>query len=174
MRARPAVNGKRIDHVPVPETLDAALGHHQAGRLGDAEALYRRILKWAPETPDALHLLGVVHIQRGNPEEALRLIRHAIILCGSAAAFHNNLGNALKTLARPEEATESYRRAITLEPSFADAHNNLGTMLLDGGALPEAETSLRKAMAFSPGSCEIHFNLGLTLAARRCSCPPSA
>ncbi|MEE8534791.1 MAG: tetratricopeptide repeat protein [Kiloniellales bacterium] len=157
------VNGSRIDHVSVPETLEAALGHHQAGRLGDAEALYRRILKWAPETADALHLLGVVHIQRGDGEKAVRLIRHAITLNGNAAAFHNNLGNALKTLARHEEATESYRRAVTLEPSFADAHNNLGTMMLDGGALQEAETSLRRAMSLAPGSCEIHFNLGLTL-----------
>jgi tetratricopeptide (TPR) repeat protein len=163
MEQQAAVNGNRIDHVSVPETLEVALGHHQAGRLDAAEALYRRILKWAPETPDALHLLGVVQLQRGDAQEAVRLIRQAITLCASAAAFHNNLGSCLKTLGQAAEATECFRRAITLEPSFADGHNNLGTMLLDSGALIEAESSFRRAMSFAPTSCEVHFNLGIAL-----------
>ena len=58
--------------------IDQALAHHQAGRLLQAEAIYRRILKAQPDDADALHLLGVVAHQRGEHEEAAAKITHRI------------------------------------------------------------------------------------------------
>ena len=46
--------------------LNAAFAHHQAGRLDQAEALYKKALKEDPERADVLHLLGVIAFQRGN------------------------------------------------------------------------------------------------------------
>ncbi|MFM7292934.1 MAG: tetratricopeptide repeat protein, partial [Planctomycetia bacterium] len=40
--------------------LDLAIEHHQAGRLPQAEQLYRDILRHVPDHRDALHLLGAV------------------------------------------------------------------------------------------------------------------
>ena len=40
--------------------LRDALEHHQAGRLGEAAALYQQILTATPEHADALHLMGVI------------------------------------------------------------------------------------------------------------------
>ena len=40
--------------------LDAGLAYHEAGRLAEAEALYRRILTTDPDHAEALNLLGVI------------------------------------------------------------------------------------------------------------------
>ena len=44
------------------ETMDAAVQdaivHHQAGRLAEAEAIYRRVLEVEPRHADARHFLG--------------------------------------------------------------------------------------------------------------------
>ena len=40
--------------------LNAAINLQQAGRLDDAEKVYRQILGQHPDCADALHLLGVL------------------------------------------------------------------------------------------------------------------
>ena len=44
----------------IPQTFQIAVQHHQAGRLADAEALYRQILAAQPGHADALHFLGAL------------------------------------------------------------------------------------------------------------------
>jgi hypothetical protein len=46
--------------------LEAALQHHQAGRLSEAEAVYRQVRTEDPRSFPALHLLGVIAHQRGQ------------------------------------------------------------------------------------------------------------
>ena len=59
-------------------TLQLALQHHQAGRLSEAEALYRRVLGADPRNPDALHLLGLIAQQTGQNRMAADLISQAL------------------------------------------------------------------------------------------------
>jgi Tfp pilus assembly protein PilF len=92
-------------------TLETALRHHQAGRLQEADPIYRQILKSDPDHVDALHLLGVLAHQRGDNEHAIEFITRAIHLDGSQAAFHNNLGNALRSHEEFAGAIASYQRA---------------------------------------------------------------
>ena len=58
---------------------------HRAMRLDEAEAIYRRVLGARPAHAGALHLLGVVDIQRGRPTEALEKIRRALELNPTSA-----------------------------------------------------------------------------------------
>ena len=50
--------------VSVEQLLQIAIQHHQAGRLSQAESLYRQILLQHPDHPDALHLLGLIATRR--------------------------------------------------------------------------------------------------------------
>ena len=59
------------------QILQRALADHHAGRAGDAEAGYRRVLAEQPDNPDALHLLGVLATQHGHAEQALPLLQRA-------------------------------------------------------------------------------------------------
>jgi Flp pilus assembly protein TadD len=50
--------------------LEEALSLHQEGKLGEAAALYRKILAQYPDNADALHLLGVIEFQRESARAA--------------------------------------------------------------------------------------------------------
>jgi protein O-GlcNAc transferase len=91
----------------VQEVFAVALRHHQAGRLNEAERLYRQILPADPCHADALHSLGVLAHQLCSNDPAVELIGKAIEQNGRVPAFHNNLGNALKALGKLDQAAAS-------------------------------------------------------------------
>ena len=104
----------------VQEMFAAALRHHQAGHLSEAERLYRQVLLADSNHADALHFLGVLAHQTGRNEAAVDMIGKAIARNGRVPAFHNNLGNAFKALGRLEEhqagpAFERLPETITLK-----------------------------------------------------------
>ena len=51
---------------PVEQALRIASAHQQAGRLTDAEMIYRRILADAPNHPDALFRMSLIAGQTGR------------------------------------------------------------------------------------------------------------
>ena len=67
---------------PVPFNLGEALGKavalHRQGQLREAERIYARVLKAAPDHFDALNLLGAIKIQGGQFGEAQRLLSAAV------------------------------------------------------------------------------------------------
>ena len=77
------------------QVLDQAVQHHQAGRLHDAEVLYRRILGADPANAEALHLLGVLAQQIGRGADALELIQRAIAIDPQGSTYYGNLGIVL-------------------------------------------------------------------------------
>ncbi|HEX4651261.1 MAG TPA: tetratricopeptide repeat-containing glycosyltransferase family protein [Granulicella sp.] len=147
----------------IPRLLTEALSHHQAGRLPDAERLYRQILALDPRHPDGLHLLGVLAHQTGHHEAAVDTIRQAIANNSRQPSFYSHLGLALQALGRMDEAATSYRQALTLNPNFAEAHNNLGNTQKALGDLEPAILSYERALVLHPGYVDAHSNLGLSL-----------
>jgi protein O-GlcNAc transferase len=123
------------------ELFATAIQHHRAGRLLEAEALYRHILATDTEHPDSLHMLGVIAQQSGQPQLAIELIRRAISHNGAVPAFHNNLGNAYVATEKWLEAETCFRRALTWKPDYPEAHYNLGSALRAQGKLEEAVAS---------------------------------
>ncbi len=148
----------------IPEALALAIQHHQAGRLAEAEALYRQILAVQPRHTDALHLLGAIAGQVGRNDVAVDLIRQAIALAPEQPTFHSSLGNALAALGRTEEAVAAYRRATQLKPDYTDAHNNLGIALGNLGRWDEAIAAYQRALQCKPDHAEAYSNLGIVLA----------
>jgi Flp pilus assembly protein TadD len=70
----------------IDQAISAGAELHRRGLLDDAERLYAGILKLAPRHFDAMHLLGVIHQQRGDSEKALSLIGAALDLNNASAA----------------------------------------------------------------------------------------
>jgi len=149
----------------IERDFQLALQHHQAGRLPEAEQIYRRILAKQPRRATSIHHLGLIALQVGNKQAAADLIRKAIQFDPRCAEAHNNLGNALVDLEQPAAALESYRRAIALKPDYAAAYSNLGAVLKDRGRLDEAIAAYRRAIALQPELTEAHYNLADALLA---------
>ena len=144
----------------VAALLAEAVGHHSAGRLDEAERLYQRIQKQAPDNPDVLHLLGYLAHQKGDSSRAVTLIRKSLAQQPEGVEALNNLGLALCALGRLDEAEDSFRKAIAFSPEVADLHNNLGTVLQEQGKLEEAESVTRRALELNPDFAESWSNLG--------------
>ena len=147
-----------------PEALlRAAVEHHQAGRLAEAEALYRRILETHPGNGQVLNLIGLTAHQSGRHEQAVGLITEAIANAPPNAHFLLNLGVAQKALGAAAQAIASYRRALEIDPTYATAHHNLGNALVETGNLGEAAGHYRRAIEANPAYAEAHNNLGNVL-----------
>ena len=143
--------------------IEQAIKHHNAGRLRDAESIYRQVLQANPNHPTALHNLGLIAHQVGNNDLAVILIRQFLVLKPDSAEAYCNLGLALKKLNKLEEAVDSYNKAIAIDSNFALAHNNLGVALATLTSLEEAVNSYKEALAIKPDYAEAHNNLGNTL-----------
>ncbi|MES2354466.1 MAG: tetratricopeptide repeat protein [Pseudomonadota bacterium] len=153
----------RSVNVSPPVPLQDALAHHQAGRLPEAEAIYRQILQMQPNDADAHHLLGVIAIQVGKSEVAIELIGKALKLRPDFPEAYINLGNALSDQNRLDEAIACYRQAIKFKSDAAEAHNNLGMALRDQGKLSDAIACYRQAITFKSNNPEAYVNLGNAL-----------
>src|SRR2546423_13678345 len=94
--------------------MSIALSYHQAGRLDEAEQLYRQILIVEPSHFGALHFLGVVAYQRGNHQLAVEHIERALAIEPRDAGAYSNLGLAYAGLAKLDEAARCYQRALKL------------------------------------------------------------
>ncbi len=152
-----------MTQLTIQQGFDLALQHHQAGRLQDAEQLYRQILARQPGHADALHLLGVIAYQVGRKDAAVDLIRQAILIKPNYAEAYSNLGSALRDRGQLDEAIAAFRQAIALNPNLPETHSNLGNALSDKGQLDEALTAYRQAIALRPTYAEAHYNLGNAL-----------
>src|SRR5450755_4241321 len=82
------------------QAMQEAVALHQRGRLREAEKLYARVLKVAPEHSDALQLLGLAKAQGGQMGEAFRLMSAALKINPKAPDVLMNLANVLHALKR--------------------------------------------------------------------------
>ena len=108
--------------VTAPEAFAIALQHHRAGRLAEAEAIYRQLLAVEPRHAQALHLLGVIAHQVGRDDVAVEMLRKAVALIPANAVCHSNLGEAYLKLGRHAEAIAAFRRAIEINPRYNSFH----------------------------------------------------
>ncbi len=118
--------------------MRTALECQRAGRLDEAETIYRRVLEIEPEEPDALHLLGLVQHTRGDFPAAAELIGKAISVNNNVADFHGNLAAVALAQQNPSAAIGHAETAISLDASFGDAHYNLGNALFALGETEQA------------------------------------
>lgn len=164
-RQGPAGQGMAVDN-----SLIQAVQAHQAGRLEEAEKLYRRILSRRPREAIAALNLGIILHGRGELDEAGKLVRRALSISPSTEGY-NNLGNILRDEGKAPEAVTAYRQAIKLQPN-ANASNNLGNVLWALGDPDGALASYHEAIRVQPDYVLSYYHLGIAL--RRLGRPAEA
>jgi Tfp pilus assembly protein PilF len=107
----------------VPQALAEALALYKQGNLNEAERLYSQVLAHRPDHFDALQMLSVVKLARGQAAEALRLISEAMRMRKTSPQILLNYGMILHALDRSEETLASFDAALK-RSKFAEAHNN--------------------------------------------------
>jgi protein O-GlcNAc transferase len=148
--------------ISMHDAIEEAMSHHRAGRLMQAEDIYKQVLQIKPDHPDALHLLGTVAHQKGEHDNAIELINKALAIAPSAAMY-SNLGIAIQAQGNLDKAIECFREALLLDPNHAKAYNNLGMALGDQGKLGAAIESFVQALSLEPAYATAYYNLAVTL-----------
>lgn len=136
---------------------------HGAGRLAEAEQVYRRVLAEAPRHADSLHMLGVIASQCGQPEAAVGCIEQAIAIKPSTAVFHVNRAAALLALRRLDDALAACQAALRLQRNSAEAYQVMGHVLSDLARPEEALAAYRDALRHKPDLPDVYNNIGLAL-----------
>lgn len=144
------------------KALESALLHHQGGRLKQAEAIYRKILRWNPRQPEALYHSGIIAIQTGRYQNAVDLLQQAINVHPDNPDYFYYLGMAAMESNNDGMALQAFERALALRPDYAAAYNDLGTLQEKNGKIDAAIDCYRKAIKYKPDCCDAYFNLART------------
>jgi SAM-dependent methyltransferase/tetratricopeptide (TPR) repeat protein len=141
----------------VPPSFEAAVRHHRAGRLDQAAAGYRDVLRRTPAHADALHLLGIIDAQQGRLPQAVQRLQEAARRSPRNAEIALNLGNALLAYGQGDKALDAYRASLALRPEFAEARaallraiERIGRFLQTEGRGGEAIPLWREAIKLAP------------------------
>ena len=146
------------------DPVQAALEHHRAGRLEQAEALYRQALAQDPNEIRALHMLGTLLVQRRQPAQAVAPLGRAAQIAPMSPDVAFALGEALRLSGDAVAAESAYRKSLALRPLYPPAHNALGLALVAQGKLESAVLAWQRAIQLKSDYAEAHANLGAALA----------
>jgi protein O-GlcNAc transferase len=147
------------------QTIALAGEFHAAGKLGQAEDLYRQVLAADARRIDARCGLGVLLSQTGRHAEALaNLPREVVVHSGSTLLLVALAGSLLAT-GDADAAVPCLQQALTVDPTCPEAHNTLGAAYLAQGRILEAVLALRAAIQHRPDFADAFYNLGRTLQA---------
>lgn len=143
--------------------LAEAVAHHRAGRLADAESLYRKARAAAPKHFDVLHLSGLLAYQQGKVAEAIDWLTRAHRIDRKSAVCEMRLGLALLMSGQAVEAEAHLRAATKTQPDFYEAWDNLAYCLKIQDRLAEALNCHQQATKLRPDAAAAWYNFGLTL-----------
>ncbi len=147
----------------VQARLQVAIAHHQAGRLAEAESIYKDVLRADPANGAAYNNLGIAYKAHGKLDEANACYRRALKINPNDASAHANLANVLYDQGKVDDAFASYRRSLEINPDNADTHYNLGIALKGQGRIDEAIARCRRALEIKPSYFAAAWNAHLCL-----------
>ncbi len=143
--------------------LQVAIAHHRAGRLAEAESIYKDVLRADPANGPAHNNLGIAYKAHGKLDEANACYRRALKINPNDASAHANLANVLYDQGKVDDAFASYRRSLEISPDNADTHYNLGIALKSQGRMDEAIARCRRALEIRPSYFAAAWNAHLCL-----------
>jgi tetratricopeptide (TPR) repeat protein len=135
---------------PDSTLMTAGIEHHRAGRFGEAEQIYRRLLTIDPRDAVVLNLLGAVYLNLNRPAEAGQFLAQALQVNPRFAAAHDNWGILMMSQNRLVEAIASFRQGTALDPNNASTQLNLANALKRNGQLAEAIEAFRRGVQLAP------------------------
>ena len=127
--------------------------------LGPALAALGHAHELDPGDNDARYLLARAHIDCGDFDEAVVLLRPVAAALPDWAPGWLALGDAYTGARTLDDAEDAYLRALALVPESGIAHYNYGVALEKTGRIDEAIEHYRRALSIEPGFRRAHSNL---------------
>ncbi|MCH7936950.1 MAG: tetratricopeptide repeat protein [Proteobacteria bacterium] len=143
--------------------FQSAVADFQAGRLKAAEDALDCITRDHSGIPDVFQLRGMIALQSGRKEEAVKFLREGVSADPQSPGLADLLGTALAESGQFEEAETAYRRALNRSPNDAGVLNNLGNVLKKLGRLEDSRDAYRESLKLRSGHANTEVNFGNVL-----------
>jgi tetratricopeptide (TPR) repeat protein len=145
------------------ERFAEALELSKAGRLDEAEALYKKILETRPDIPEAYENLGYLYEQKEDWPAAQSAYEKALELRPDSTDVMTALAVVYQKSGQDEKAAELMGKVVVESPEDAVAQFNRGGLLLNAGDTAGAIQAFEAALAADPELAEAHYYLGTVL-----------
>jgi tetratricopeptide (TPR) repeat protein len=149
--------------VNVPQTIHQALDCHRQGKLAQAEKLYAEVLAIRPDYFEALHMLGLIKLQRGDLVGALQLMSGALRIRPKSPELLLNYANVLNALGRDADALTALDQVLSVKRRSVEAHNNRGAVLERLCRDQEALEAFGRALDIKSTHADALYNRGSVL-----------
>lgn len=113
---------------------------YREGHLKEARGGIVFVLKYVPNHPTALHLLGVISRQMGEPSYPIPYFERALRLLPQHAYTRAQYGDFLGSIGKREAGIRELREALLQDPGLIVAKAWLDTLLRGGSRLPPPVT----------------------------------
>jgi tetratricopeptide (TPR) repeat protein len=114
-----------------------------------------------PESSVANALMGVVYMDLGMDQDAVKYLEKAVQLLPRDYLSRNNLGIVYGRQGEPEKALREFMTAIQLKPDDDTIKINLSAFYERHKEYKKAEEVLQYLLSKSPQNANLHFRLGL-------------
>lgn len=111
--------------------LEQARDEFERGKLKYAKQDLDFILRYFPNDPNALLLMGKLLLKENKHQEATGYFDRAIRMYPTHAATYTAYGVFLHRAGKLREAVAQYQEALKLDPGSAETHYDLGLAYLD-------------------------------------------
>lgn len=145
--------------VDVKQKISEAMQLHQSGSLLEAEKKYLEIVREFPENANALNLLGILQLQKGQTKDAIANLKKASEIISSAYVL-GNLGRAYFEDKNFTEAITCYKKALALDEKDFESWFNLGIAYRNSNQCAMSIDSYKKALEIKPNDVSTYFNMG--------------
>jgi tetratricopeptide (TPR) repeat protein len=122
----------------ITDLLKAGLEHYQQGNLDAAEKNFRQVILGDSGNILGLNLLGMICVNTGRPEEAVKLITQALEINPADAQAQGNLGLAYQRMGNLKLAESYFRKSIEIGCKTRTIFISLGNILRESGRASEA------------------------------------
>ena len=129
----------------IDKRVGKALKLQQDGKVAEAQAIFKQILKSNPSDFVALHSLGVIAVLSNDPSTALGYFDRAIRLNPNFAPTWYNRAIVLQSLSRHAEALRSCDQALEIDPNYGEAIARRGALVAEVNAAPPVLMDPEKA-----------------------------
>lgn len=164
----------------INERIHPAVAAYHAGDRQKAAQLCSEILAAMPTHPDALNMLAVISMDKGQLDQALKDFDHLVVLNPDYVDGINNRKACINRLVargdswlyigyqyflsgRLHLAIQTYQQAIAQGAVSEDLHGNMGAHYQDLGDWGAAEAQYKEALALNPAHTGSLFNYGTLL-----------
>ncbi len=154
---------KALSISPEHKNLKEAMKLIRQGSPGEAEKIYRKILKEDPNNVDALRLLGLLATKGGSSDEGILILKKCVEIAPDFALAWENLANLYRQKEGGDnlkKAIHCFKKATSLRPNWAEGWAGLGTVLTRSSRHHEGIEAYKKSILIKDNQPRVHLSLG--------------